>query len=47
MSMRPKTKRRLLYLLVGALLVVGSTAWVFRYRLEVANVRIQQERPTG
>jgi cytochrome c-type biogenesis protein CcmH/NrfG len=47
MSIRPKTKRRLFYLLVTAVFLVGSTVWFFSYRLKLAEKRIQQDKVAG
>jgi Tfp pilus assembly protein PilF len=47
MSMRPKTKRRLLALVVGTIVVVGGLALLYQHRMSVAAAEIMQYRTDG
>jgi len=47
MIIRPKTKRRLLILLVGAALFSVSAAWLYSYRIAIAERRVLADKQIG
>lgn len=47
MTIRPKTKRRLLILLVGAALFSVASAWLYSYRIAVAERRLLADKQVG
>ncbi len=47
MTIRPKTKRRLLILLTGLLVFSGAVAWLYAYRMRVAESKLQLDKQVG
>lgn len=47
MTIRPKTKRRLLILLIGVALFSVSAAWLYSYRIAVAERKLLQDKQVG
>jgi tetratricopeptide (TPR) repeat protein len=47
MTIRPKTKRRLLILLSGAVLFTGGITWLYAYRMRVADGKLQVDKQVG
>jgi predicted Zn-dependent protease len=47
MTIRPKTKRRLLILLIGAALLSVAAAWLYSYRIAVAERRLIEDKQIG
>ncbi len=44
MTIRPKTKRRVLILLSGLMVFTGAIAWLYAYRMRVAESKLQPRR---
>src|ERR1700722_12771484 len=47
MTIRPKTKRRVLILLTGATIFCGGAAWLYSYRIAIAERRLQADKQVG
>jgi predicted Zn-dependent protease len=47
MTIRPKTKRRVLILLSGVLVFTGAVAWLYAYRMRVAESKLQLDKQVG
>jgi cytochrome c-type biogenesis protein CcmH/NrfG len=47
MTIRPKTKRRVLILLTGATLFCGGAGWLYSYRIAIAERRLQADKQIG
>jgi Tfp pilus assembly protein PilF len=47
MTIRPKTKRRVLILLTGLLVFSGAIAWLYAYRMRVAESKLQLDKQVG
>jgi tetratricopeptide (TPR) repeat protein len=47
MTIRPKTKRRLLILLTGAALLSVAMAWLYSYRIAIAERKLIQDKQVG
>ena len=47
MTIRPKTKRRLLILLTGAALLSVTMAWLYSYRIAIAERKLIQDKQVG
>jgi predicted Zn-dependent protease len=47
MMIRPKTKRRVLILLSGLVIFTGAVAWLYAYRMRIAESKLQLDKQIG
>src|SRR5580700_4906114 len=47
MIIRPKTKRRVLILVAGLAIFSLAAAWLYSYRMEIAEQRLQHDKDLG
>ncbi len=47
MTIRPKTKRRVLILLSGMVIFAGAITWLYAYRMRIAESKLQLDKQVG